>query len=176
MAVLTIAAVASHCLFNRQPRRLESTVTHTKEIPATQFNRQLSRTSCSANHNSPIAHNAPSNRQWQILEFTVSCTKQTPASRSNRQFLRSLNVEIQHSQRLSRTRAALEARPSTLLFQPSPSLSNRNNASFKIPGNSLKINVARNPNRNTKRKSRPAFHKSPITPSVRSHTLQHLPR
>jgi hypothetical protein len=153
----------SHCLFNRQPRRLESTVTHTKEIPATQINRQLSGTVCSVNRNSPITHNAPSNRQWQILEFTVSSTKQTPASRSNRQFLRSLNLQIQHSRKLRRTRARLEARPSTLLFQPSPSLSNRNNASFKIPGNSLKINVERNPNRNTNRESRPAFHKSAIT-------------
>jgi hypothetical protein len=76
--------VTSHGHFNRQARRLETTVTHTKETPATPINRQLSGTLCSANHNSPITNNAPSNRQWQILEFIVTRTKQTPASRSNR--------------------------------------------------------------------------------------------
>jgi hypothetical protein len=32
-------------LFNRQPARLETPVTHTKQTAATTFNRQLSRTS-----------------------------------------------------------------------------------------------------------------------------------
>jgi hypothetical protein len=143
-----------HCVFNRQPRRLESAATHTKQTTATPINRQLFSALCSANHNSPFTSKDPSNRQWQILEFTVSCTKQTPASRSNRQFLRCLDFQIPHSQKLCRTRAALEARPSTLDFQSSLPVSNRNNASFKIARNSLKINVERNPNRNTNRELR----------------------
>ncbi len=133
--------ITRHCLFNRQPCRLEITVTHTKETPATQINRQLSGTWCSANHNSPITNKTPSNRQWQILEFNVTHTKQTTAPRSNRHFLRCVNLPIQQSQEFCRTRAALEGQPSTLDFQPSPSVSNRNNTSFKIPGYSLKINV-----------------------------------
>ena len=120
------------------------------------INRQLSGTSSSANLNSPITNNAPSNRQWQILEFTVTHTKQTTAPRSNRHFLRCLNLQIQHSQKFCRTRTALEGLLSTLDLQPSPFVSNRNNTSFKIPGNSLTINAERNPNRNTNRELRVA--------------------
>jgi hypothetical protein len=35
----------SHCIFNRQPRRLEIIASHTKQTPAHQINRQLSATS-----------------------------------------------------------------------------------------------------------------------------------
>ncbi len=77
---------------NRQPRRLESPVSPTKQTLATQINRQLSGASSSANHNSPTTNNATSNRQWQILEFTVTHTKQTAAPRSNRHFLQYLNL------------------------------------------------------------------------------------
>ena len=155
--------ITSHCLFNRQPRRLETTVTLTKETPATQINRQLSGTLRSANHNSPITNKTPSNQQWQILEFTVTHTEQTTAPRSNRHYLRCLDLQIQQPQELCRTRAAFEGRLSTLDLQPSPIISNRNNTSFKIAGNSLKINVERNPNRNTNRELR-------LTPFLRSHT------
>lgn len=143
-----------HCLFNRPPRRLEITVTHINETPATPINRQLSGILCDANHISPITNNAPSNRQCQILEFPVSRTKQTPASRSNRHFLRCLDRSIQQSQDFYRTRPAPEGPPSTRDFQPSPFVSNRNNTPFKITGNALKINIARNPNRNTNRELR----------------------
>jgi hypothetical protein len=160
----------SHCLFNRQPRRLEFTVTHTKETPATQINRQLSGPSRNTNHNLPITNKTPSNRQWQILEFNVTHTKQTTAPRSNQHFLRFVNLQIPHSREFHRARAAFEGPPSTLDVQPSRSVSNRNNVSFKIAGNSLKIRAERNPNRNTKRESRPAFHKSPITASDRAQT------
>jgi hypothetical protein len=162
--------ITSHCLFNRQARRLETTVTHTKETPATPINRQLSGTLCSANHNSPITNNAPSNRQWQILEFIVTRTKQTPASRSNRQYWHGLNSQLRQSEEFFRTRTSLEGLLATLNFQPSPLVSNRNNASFKIAGNSLKIRAKLNPNRNTKRQfwvTPPIAHCAPITSFVR---------
>ena len=148
---------------NRQRRRLEITVTHTKETPATPINRQLSGTLRCANHNLPITNKTPSNPQWQILEFTVTHTKQTTAPRSNRHFLRCVNFQIQQSQEFYRTRPAPEDQPSTLDFQFSPFVSNRNNTSFKIAGNSLKINIERNPNRNTNRELR-------LAPFLRSHT------
>jgi len=162
--------VTSHGHFNRQARRLETTVTHTKETPATPINRQLSGTLCSANHNSPITNNAPSNRQWQILEFIVTRTKQTPASRSNRQYWHGLNSQLRQSEEFFRTRTSLEGLLATLNFQPSPLVSNRNNASFKIAGNSLKIRAKLNPNRNTKRQfwiTPPIAHCAPITSFVR---------
>ncbi len=148
---------------NRQPRRLGITVTHTKQTPATQINRQLSGTLRNTNHNSPITNKTPSNRQWQILEFNVTHSKKTTAPRSNRHFLRVVNLQIQHSRGFYRTRPAHEGRTSTLKSQPSPLLPNRNNTSFKIPGNSLKINAEGNPNRNTNREL-------PLAPFRRSHS------
>ncbi len=99
---------------NRQPRRLEFTISHTKQTPTLQINRQQSATSTITNHDSQItsqarsnrhflqvsashqcriaATNRPpqaasknvSNRQWQILEINVNLSKQTIAPRSNR--------------------------------------------------------------------------------------------
>ena len=144
----------NHAKINRQPPRLEATVTLTKQTPATQINRQLSGTSSSAIHNLPITNKTPSNRQWQILEFTVTHTKQTTAPRSNRHFLRCLNLQIQQPQELCHTRLTLDGLLSARNFQPAPLVPNRNNPSFKIAAKSLKINAERNPNRNTNRELR----------------------
>ena len=137
------ALAASHCLFNRQPRRLEITVTHTNETAATQINRQLSGTLRITYHNSPITNKTPSNRQWQILEFTVTCRKQTTAPHSNRHFFRVVNV-TNRAVRLSGLSA-----PTDSIASPAHSISNRNKAAFKIRRNSMKINSEPNSNRNT---------------------------
>ncbi len=83
--------IISHCKFNRQPRRLESSVSHTKQTPAPQFNRQQIATPQITNHYSPtclagrrVTTHRRSNRQWQILEINVNLSKQTIAPRSNR--------------------------------------------------------------------------------------------
>jgi hypothetical protein len=92
--------VTSHSKFNRQPRRLEFTLSHTKQTPAPQINRQqittskITHSSTSSHHNqnaaqaptrhsSLITRHCRSNRQWQILEINVNHSKQTIAPRSN---------------------------------------------------------------------------------------------
>jgi hypothetical protein len=139
---------ASHCLFNRQPRRLEIAVTPTNETPATQINRQLSGTLRITYHNSPIRNKTPSNRQWQILEFTVTCRKQTSAPRSNRHFFRVVNV-TNRAIRVSGLSAPTDSNAGRRSASPAHSISNRNNAAFKIRRNSMKINSEPNSNRNT---------------------------
>ena len=44
----------AYAIFNRQPRRLETSVTHTKQTTATLLNRQLSRGSALANLTRPV--------------------------------------------------------------------------------------------------------------------------
>ena len=102
-----------HTKINRQSRRLEITITPTKQTPAPQINRQLSATSSITNlafpnsHNSipalrtanraphvtnqdsQIANHRPSNRHTPLLENAVSHRKQTVDSLSNRHFLQS---------------------------------------------------------------------------------------
>jgi hypothetical protein len=141
--------LTNHAEINRQLARLETVVTRTKQTPATQINRQLSGTLCSATHDSATTPHTPSNRHTPRLETAITRTKQTSALGSNRHFLHCFDLQVQQSQEFYRTRAVLEGQPSALDFQPSPLVSNRNNTSFKIAGNSLKINVDRNPNRNT---------------------------
>ena len=74
----------AHCRFNRQPRRLEFTVSPTKQTLAPQINRQQIATPQITDHYSPITTHSRSNRQWQILEINVNLSKQTIAPRSNR--------------------------------------------------------------------------------------------
>jgi len=138
--------LTTHAEFNRQPRRLEIAVTHTNETPATQINRQLSGTLRITYHNSPITNKTPSNRQWQILECNVNHTKQTTAPRSNRHFFRVVNV-TNRAIRVSGLSAPTDSNAS-----PAHSISNRNNAAFKIRRNSMKINSERISNRNTKQR------------------------
>jgi hypothetical protein len=83
-AVLIDNSRRSPAKINRQPRRLEIRVTHTKQTPATQFNRQRFATWQITNHESQITSHARSNRHTSRLENAVSHRKQTLASRSNR--------------------------------------------------------------------------------------------
>jgi hypothetical protein len=83
-AVLIDNSRRSHAKINRQPCRLETTVTPTKQTPATQFNRQRFATRQITNHESQITSHARSNRHTSRLENAVSHRKQTLASRSNR--------------------------------------------------------------------------------------------
>jgi hypothetical protein len=90
--------------FNRQPRRLEFTVSRTKQTPAPQINRQLSATSpksqntlnlltnfLATSHSSlataSIPPRATSNRHTVRLENAISHRKQTLGTLSNRHFL-----------------------------------------------------------------------------------------
>jgi hypothetical protein len=96
--------VTSPAKFNRQPRRLEFTVSRTKQTPAPQFNRQLSATSpkslntlnlptnfLATRHSSLATASFPphaiSNRHTPRLENAISHRKQTLDTRSNRHFL-----------------------------------------------------------------------------------------
>ena len=166
--------VTSRGRSNRHTSRLENAISRRKQTLGTPSNRHFLQVSAShqrriagADHLLHVARHIVSNRQWQILEFNVTHTKQTTAPRSNRQFLRCLNLQIQQSQQFHRTRAALKSPAATLDFQPSPVVSNRNNTSFKIAGNSLKINIERNPNRNTNRELRLA----PRNPRITNHAF-----
>jgi hypothetical protein len=96
--------VTSHAKFNRQPRRLEFTVSRTKQTPASQFNRQLSATSPKSQNTLNLPNNflatrhsslatasfpphAISNRHTPRLENAISYRKQTLGALSNRHFL-----------------------------------------------------------------------------------------
>ena len=89
---------------NRQPRRLEFTVSRTKQTPAPQINRQLIATSkithssisnhhnqnaapARTRHSSRIARHYRSNRHTSSLENATSRRKQTVDTLSNRHFL-----------------------------------------------------------------------------------------
>jgi hypothetical protein len=76
--------VTSHRQINRQPSRLESSVSHTKQTLAPPINRQQFTTSRITNHKSRITSHARSNRHTARLENAISSRKQTLASRSNR--------------------------------------------------------------------------------------------
>jgi hypothetical protein len=97
--------VTSHAKFNRQPRRLEFTLSRTKQTPAPQFNRQLSATSPKSQNTLNLPNNflatrhsslatasfpphAISNRHTPRLENAVSHRKQTLGPLANRHFLR----------------------------------------------------------------------------------------
>ena len=93
--------ITSHPKINRQPRRLEFTVSRTKQTPPPQFNRQqinTSKISISNRHNqnaapAPTRHSSlatrhcRSNRHTPRLENAISHRKQTLVTRSNRHFL-----------------------------------------------------------------------------------------
>jgi hypothetical protein len=118
--------VTSHAKFNRQPRRLEFTLSHTKQTPAPQFNRQQIATSKIAQfasrmpsrdthhmisnrqnrsaapaptrHSSRITRHRRSNRHTVRLENAISRRKQTLGTLSNRHFL---HVSASHNHRIA---------------------------------------------------------------------------
>jgi hypothetical protein len=96
--------VTGRAKFNRQPRRLEFTVSRTKQTPAPRFNRQQITTSkithpsisnrynqksaqAPTRHSSLITHHCLSSRHTPRLENAISHRKQTVHTRSNRHFL-----------------------------------------------------------------------------------------
>jgi FKBP-type peptidyl-prolyl cis-trans isomerase FklB len=93
-----------HAQINRQPRRLEFTLSHTKQTAAPQINRQqittskITHSSISNRHNQNAAqaparhsalatHHCLSNRHTPRLENAISPRKQTLGASSNRHFL-----------------------------------------------------------------------------------------
>ena len=104
--------IASHYKINRQPRRLEFTLSRTKQTPAPQINRQqitTSKISISNCHNqkfaqTPTRHSSlatrhcRSNRHTARLENAISHRKQTLGTRSNRHFLQ---VSASHQRRIA---------------------------------------------------------------------------
>ncbi len=72
---------------NRQPRRLESAISPTKQTPTPQINRQHFSTSRVTNHYSPITTHSLSNRHTSRLENAISRRKQTLGTLPNRHFL-----------------------------------------------------------------------------------------
>jgi hypothetical protein len=102
--------VTSHAKFNRQPRRLEFTLSHTKQTPAPQINRQQIATSkithhiisnrqnqnaapAPTRHSSLATRHCRSNRHTPRLENAISRRKQTLGASSNRH---SLHVSASH--------------------------------------------------------------------------------
>ena len=110
-----------HCIFNRQPARLEIIVTHTKQRPAQQVNRQLSGTLRTANCALPVS----------------GC-----ALRGSRRMDRGFRI-TNHPSRCLPPGSLRGAQFTTHV------LSNRNNAAFKISRNSMKIQTEPISNRNT---------------------------
>jgi hypothetical protein len=109
------ARIASHYKINRQPRRLEFTVSPTKQTPEPQINRQQITTSkithpnrhnqnaapAGARHSSLATRHCRSNRHSVRLESAVSHRKQTLGTLSNRHFLQvsashQLQIESPH--------------------------------------------------------------------------------
>ena len=102
---------------NRQPRRLESCVSHTKQTSAPQINRQQMRTLHPAffaglvtppitNDYSPITTHSLSNRHTSRLENAISHRKQTLGTRPNRHFLQ---VSAIHNHQAAATNRPLKA-------------------------------------------------------------------
>jgi hypothetical protein len=93
--------IASHYKINRKPRRLEFTLSRTKQTPAPQINRQQITTSkithpnrhnqnaapAPTRHSSLATRHCRSNRHTVRLENAISPRKQTLGTRSNRHFL-----------------------------------------------------------------------------------------
>jgi hypothetical protein len=96
--------IKRHDKINRKPRRLEFTLSHTKQTPALQINRQLSATSPKSQNTLNLPNNflatrhssvatasfpphAISNRHTPRLENAITPRKQTLAASSNRHFL-----------------------------------------------------------------------------------------
>jgi hypothetical protein len=93
--------ITSHAKINRQPRRLEFTLSRTKQTPAPPINRQQITTSkithpnrhnqnaapAPTRHSSRVTRHRRSNRHSVRLENAISHRKQTLGTRSNRHFL-----------------------------------------------------------------------------------------
>ena len=168
--------VSSHCKFNRQTRRLESSVSPTKQTPAPQINRQQMRTVQSrvicgsatsrirhpsisnrhhTQHDAPaltrqssrIARHCRSNRRIPRLENAISRRKQTLGTRSNRHFLQ---VSESHQPRI----AAADCPPQVA----SNIVSNRQSQILEIAVNLSKQTIAPRSNRHKN-----AFIKSPTS-------------
>jgi hypothetical protein len=104
--------VTSHAKINRQPRRLEFTLSRTKQTPAPQINRQQITTSkithpnrhnqnaapAPARHSSRITRHCRSNRHTPRLENAISHRKQTLGTLSNRHFLQ---VSASHQRQIA---------------------------------------------------------------------------
>jgi hypothetical protein len=95
------ARIASHYKINRKPRRLEFTLSRTKQTPASPINRRQITTSkithpnrhnqnaapAPTRHSSRITRHRRSNRHSVRLENAISHRKQTLGTLSNRHFL-----------------------------------------------------------------------------------------
>jgi hypothetical protein len=106
-----------HAQINRQPRRLEFTLSHTKQTPAAQINRQQIATSkithsrisnhhnqhaeqALSRHSSLATRHCRSNRHTPRLESAISHRKQTLGASSNRHFLQ---VSASHQLQIAAT-------------------------------------------------------------------------
>ncbi len=102
---------------NRQPARLESSVTHTKQTPATPFDRQLfhtfarasqpSRTQVLEGRRPQVTNHGLSNRHTSRLQSAVSSSKQTIAPPSNRHFFAVVNGRFFRPSQSCRVRGRL---------------------------------------------------------------------
>jgi hypothetical protein len=140
------ALIASHYKINRKPRRLEFTLSRTKQTPAPPINRQQITTSKTTHpnrhnqnaapaptrHSSRITSHARSNRHSVRLENAISPRKQTLGTLSNRHFLQ---VSASHNHR------------TTVTNRPAHKVSNRQWQILEINVNLSKQTIAPRSNR-----------------------------
>jgi hypothetical protein len=165
--------IASHYKINRQPRRLEFTLSRTKQTPAPQINRQqitTSKISISNRHNqkfaqTPTRHSSlatrhcRSNRHTARLENAISHRKQTLGTRSNRHFL-----QVSASHQL----------PIAKAHHPTYNVSNRQWQILEINVNLSKQTIA--PRSNQHKNAFIKCQKSHVTTSRQDSTVERLLR
>jgi hypothetical protein len=165
--------ITSHPKINRQPRRLEFTVSRTKQRPAPQINRQqitTSKISISNRHSqkfaqTPTRHSSlatrhcRSNRHSVRLENAISPRKQTLGTRSNRHFL-----QVSASHQL----------PTANAHRPTHNVANRQWQILEINVNLSKQTIA--PRSNQHKNAFIKCQKSHVTTARHDPTIERLPR
>jgi len=165
--------ITSHPKINRQPRRLEFTVSRTKQTPAPQFNRQQITTSkithpnrhnqnaapAPTRHSSLATRHCRSNRHTSRLENAISHRKQTLGTRSNRHFL-----QLSASRQLQIANA----------HRPPHNVSNRQWQILEINVNLSKQTIA--PRSNQHKNAFIKCQKSHVTTPRPDPTVERLPR
>jgi phage-related protein len=167
------ALIASHYKINRQPRRLEFTLSRTKQTPAPQINRQqitTSKISISNRHNqefaqTPTRHSSlatrhrRSNRHTPRLENAISHRKQTLGASSNRHFL-----QVSASLQLTTANA----------HHPTHNVSNRQRQILEINVNLSKQTIA--PRSNQHKNAFIKCQKSHVTTARHDSTIERQPQ
>ena len=166
-----ISSIANHAKINRQPSRLETIVSRTKQTPAPQFNRQQIATSRITNRSSRTTSGP---RFAAALLDTNGRFRRNNNSRNSfktNDRANSYSIQIESLLATKRKPARAQLDRHQRISSSQRLISNRNTTSFKIPAKPMKINPKLKSNRNkntispfpTHRESQSTNHYSLIT-------------